>query len=409
MSETLFSVPLPKGLLAWLFKLPIGFYRIHLGSLLGDRFLLLTHTGRKTGRLHQTVVEVVQHDQDTGTFYVASGWGEKSSWYKNIMAHPQVTIQVGNREYSAMAERVSPEQGAQIILEYAREHPLALRELSRIMHYPLDGNSAAEHEASAMNFGRNVPILAFRTNPAPMKTNPLAKSSLPDGTTLFRFNGVPVKVQPAFWPLPFLVTGVLTWIAGLRRPDRSWLQRLVVGLVALPVALIADVGHAMAHTVSARLAGAPMDEILLSAEMPRTLYENNDVLPHVHILRSLGGPIFSLTCSALSLLWRNLSPRRSVSRELAEISLFGHAFILLGSIVPLPMVDGGIILKWRLVQAGRSVEEADRVVQRASLGLGAALLAVGAVLGISQKRKLVGGGLVAGGLAAIAAGMRWLK
>jgi len=242
-----------------------------------------------------------------------------------------------------------------------------------------------------------------------MNTNHLTNSSLPEGTTLFRFNGVPVKVQPAFWPIPFLVTGVLTWIAGLRQPDRSWLQRLVVGLAALPVALFAEIGHAMAHTVSARLAEAPMDEILLSAEMTRTLYENNDVLPHVHILRSLGGPIFSLICVTLSLLWRSLSPRNSISRELAETSLVGHGFILLGSVAPLPMVDGGTILKWRLVQSGRSVEQADRAVHRASWGLGAALLVAGAVLRIFQKRKLAGGGLAAGGLAAIAAGMGLLK
>ncbi len=242
-----------------------------------------------------------------------------------------------------------------------------------------------------------------------MKIDPLAYSSLPGGTTIYRFNGVPVKVQPAFWPIPFLVTGMLTWIAGLRRPDRSWLQRLAVGLIALPVALFADVGHAMAHTISARLAGAPMDEILLSAEMPRTLYENNTVPPHVHIARSLGGPIFSLICFTLSLLWRSLSPRESISRELAETSLAGHGFILLGSVAPLPMVDGGIMLKWRLVQAGRSVERADRAVQRASWGLGAALLAIGAVLGISLKRKLVGSLLAACGLAGIAAGLGWLK
>ncbi len=160
MSETLFSVPLPKGLVAWLFKLPIVFYRLHLGGLLGDRVLLLTHIGRKTGQPHQTVVEVVQHDRVSETFYVASGWGEKSSWYKNIMAHPQVTIQVGNQVYSALAERVTPDQGAHIMQDYARKHPLALRELARIMHYPLDGS-----ETSAMNFGRNVPIIAFRINP----------------------------------------------------------------------------------------------------------------------------------------------------------------------------------------------------------------------------------------------------
>jgi hypothetical protein len=30
-----------------------------LGWLLGNRFLMLIHTGRHSGRLHQTVIEVV--------------------------------------------------------------------------------------------------------------------------------------------------------------------------------------------------------------------------------------------------------------------------------------------------------------------------------------------------------------
>ena len=242
-----------------------------------------------------------------------------------------------------------------------------------------------------------------------MKSHARSNTALPTGPVLLRFNGVPIVVQPVFWPLPFLVTGVLAWIAGLRRPDRSWLERLGVGLLALPIAWLADIGHAMAHTISARLAGAPMDEILLSAEMPRTLYKNNDVSPQTHIIRSLGGPVFSLSCVMLSLLWRSLSPRGSLSRELAETSLAGHSFILVGSLAPLPIVDGGIILKWKLVKAGRSPEQADRAVHRASLGLGAVLLVVGAGLGLIRKHRLVGGLLAAGGASAAAAGVGWLK
>ena len=97
----------------------------------------------------------------------------------------------------------------------------------------------------------------------------------PSGTTIYRFNGVPVMAQPDFWPAPILLTGLLAWAAGLRNPERSWPQRLTVGLLAMLLATIADVGHAMAHTISARLAGAPMDEILLSSGMPRTLYRDN--------------------------------------------------------------------------------------------------------------------------------------
>ena len=124
MSDQLFSLPLPQGILKCFLRLPIGLYQIHLGGLLGDRFLLLTHIGRKTGLPHQTVVEVVQHDRATETYYVVSGWGEKANWYQNIMAKPKVTIQVRNQKLAAIAERVSPDNGAQIMLDYARKHPL---------------------------------------------------------------------------------------------------------------------------------------------------------------------------------------------------------------------------------------------------------------------------------------------
>jgi len=195
----------------------------------------------------------------------------------------------------------------------------------------------------------------------------------------------------------------------MRHPELSRLRRLRLGLIAMPVALLADVGHAMAHTISARLAGAPMDEILLSSGMPRTLYRNNDVPPRTHILRSLGGPVFSLASVTLSLLGWRLWPGRTIRRDLAGISLAAHSVILVGSLAPLPMVDGGIILKWKLVEHGQSPERADRTVHRTSLGLGLALLALGAAVALVGKRKLAGGLLAGSGAAAVAAGTGLLK
>jgi hypothetical protein len=242
-----------------------------------------------------------------------------------------------------------------------------------------------------------------------MPSNKQEPTSLPSGITLYRFNGVPIVAKPDFWPIPILLTGFLTWTAGRRRPELSRLQRLGVGLLAMPVAWFADVGHAMAHTVSARRAGAPMDEILLSSGMPRTLYRNNAVPPQIHIRRSLGGPLFSLVTSTLSWLWWRKSPHGSLSRDLAELSLLGHTFILLGSLAPLPMVDGGTILKWKLVEAGQSPEEADQTVKRTNLALGTSFLGLGTLLGLGAKRRLLGGLLAVGGAAGIAAGTGWLK
>lgn len=157
MTEKRFSSPPPRGLTGWLMRLPVWLYRAGLGGLLGKRFLMFTHTGRKTGRKRQTVVEVVDHDPAAGVYYVVSGWGERSDWYRNVMANPRVAVQVGNHKFDATAERLAPEEGARIMLSYAREHPQALRMLAQMMNYPLDGS-----EESAQEFGRMIPVLAFR-------------------------------------------------------------------------------------------------------------------------------------------------------------------------------------------------------------------------------------------------------
>ena len=74
MSKTLSDTDPSKGLLRIGVRLPVLLYRARLGWLLGGRFLMLTTTGRKTILPRQTVLEVVLHDQETDTYYIASGW-----------------------------------------------------------------------------------------------------------------------------------------------------------------------------------------------------------------------------------------------------------------------------------------------------------------------------------------------
>ena len=64
----------PGRLTRCLLRLPIWLYRLRLGWLLGGRFLLLNHTGRKTGLPRRTVLEIVHHDADNATLFVAAAW-----------------------------------------------------------------------------------------------------------------------------------------------------------------------------------------------------------------------------------------------------------------------------------------------------------------------------------------------
>ena len=43
-------------------RIPILLYRWNVGWLLGRRFALVVHTGRRTGNRYETVVEVLSRD-----------------------------------------------------------------------------------------------------------------------------------------------------------------------------------------------------------------------------------------------------------------------------------------------------------------------------------------------------------
>jgi deazaflavin-dependent oxidoreductase (nitroreductase family) len=147
----------PRGLSRLAFRLPIWLYRWGLGWMLGQRFLMLTHIGRKSGLPRQTVLEVVKPDPEHGTYYVASGFGEKSDWYRNVMVNPDVTIQVGKKRYPAQAKRLSKEEAVEVLLDYARRHPATLHELASFMGYRID-----DTEEDYRALGQALPIIALR-------------------------------------------------------------------------------------------------------------------------------------------------------------------------------------------------------------------------------------------------------
>jgi hypothetical protein len=205
-----------------------------------------------------------------------------------------------------------------------------------------------------------------------------------------------VRIRPVILINVLGLWALATWVGLYRDPQRGLLLGLVVGFIAAFLLLVADIGHAVAHIFSARYAGAPMDLILLSAGMPRTLYFDDDVPPRVHRLRALGGPIFSALGLLLSAAAYALFSRNPIGWELAVWSLIGHGGILAGSLLPLPVVDGGVLLKWTLVARGRTAAQADEAMRRVDWGLG--------VLGAALGLWLMAAGLWIAGVIALGVG-----
>lgn len=134
----------PSGWLRFAARLPIAFYRMGLGGLLGSRFVLLNHIGRKSGKPRQVVLEVVERDAANNTIYIASGWGKKSQWYQNIMKTPDVMIQLGWKKRSVRADPLSAYDSGKMMVNYARKYPKVAAQLVKVIgHAP--ANSDAEY------------------------------------------------------------------------------------------------------------------------------------------------------------------------------------------------------------------------------------------------------------------------
>lgn len=80
--------------------------------------ILLTHTGRKSGKEFTTPLLSVPHPdgERAGWIVVASNGGrpEHPQWYRNVQVNPDVEVQDGRRRVAAVATVASPERRADL-------------------------------------------------------------------------------------------------------------------------------------------------------------------------------------------------------------------------------------------------------------------------------------------------------
>ncbi len=134
----------PHGIGRWIARTPRYLYRIGLGRLLGRRFVLLEHQGRRTGTNRQTVLEVIE--ADAMSLYVAAGWGPRSDWFRNITAEPSVAVSSGPmRKVPARATVMAKTDAVMVFERYDVAHPKSARALAKAFHLPFgDANAMAE-------------------------------------------------------------------------------------------------------------------------------------------------------------------------------------------------------------------------------------------------------------------------
>ena len=110
--------PRSTGLMRVLVRTPVLLYRLGLGRLIGKRTLLLTTTGRRTGRPR---IVPLDYQEEADTFYLIAEQGTHATWYRNLIAQPEVTLQVGGRRMAGIATPLNdPQEKAHVLKLFVR-------------------------------------------------------------------------------------------------------------------------------------------------------------------------------------------------------------------------------------------------------------------------------------------------
>jgi len=125
-------VPLdgPGRFMASLFRAPLLLSDLGLSAWIPGWILILTTSGRRSGRPHRTAMEYLRPGEGE-TLWVMSGWGGKTDWYRNARANPRVEVQTGRLRFAATALPLNEVETLQYLEEILRYNPMATAIFSR--------------------------------------------------------------------------------------------------------------------------------------------------------------------------------------------------------------------------------------------------------------------------------------
>ena len=156
----------PSRTLRLLYRAPVFLYRWHCGWLLGRRFLLLDHTGRRSGLRRSTVLEVVEYRPRGPEAVVVSAYGPAADWLRNLEAGGAAEMVVGTRRCAVEPRILGEDEAARALSGYLRRNrfiaPIVRCGFSRFLGWRFDGS-----EAAVRRVVRQLPSIALRCRPGP--------------------------------------------------------------------------------------------------------------------------------------------------------------------------------------------------------------------------------------------------
>jgi len=93
------------------------------GQFAGAPMIIVTHTGAKSGKSYTTPL-VYTKDGDRYVIIASKAGAPKNpSWYHNLAAHPEVTLEIGNEKFKAKAAEVKGAERDRLFAAQAKMMP----------------------------------------------------------------------------------------------------------------------------------------------------------------------------------------------------------------------------------------------------------------------------------------------
>jgi deazaflavin-dependent oxidoreductase (nitroreductase family) len=89
----------------------------------GKPLLLLTTAGAKSGKTRTNPLMYLREGNHLYIFASKGGAPTNPDWYHNLLAHPDVTVEVGNEKFNAIAKPVTGEERDKIYAKWEKMYP----------------------------------------------------------------------------------------------------------------------------------------------------------------------------------------------------------------------------------------------------------------------------------------------
>ncbi|MBI3160618.1 MAG: nitroreductase family deazaflavin-dependent oxidoreductase [Chloroflexi bacterium] len=157
--EYFLAMHFPKrvtGIWRVIFRMPVLYYRFGFGWLMGGMVLLLTTTGRKSGKVRHTALGYGR-DEKTGELVVSAGWGGKTDWFRNLQTDPHCVLHIGRRKFNALARVLPEDEAIAHMRAFLPKNPYAPRMWSHLI-----GEELGSDDESLRKVVRAFPSVGFK-------------------------------------------------------------------------------------------------------------------------------------------------------------------------------------------------------------------------------------------------------